>query len=1043
MKRKHACGLLAISVLLALLMPLSTQAEPDALEWTEIDKPGLRGNIVVSPSEVSEIAVGRRGTIYAIDSENSKVYQSLNAGGTWQDITSRLVEAGAGFPVSKIAIAPDTTSTVAVVSDNGTEVYLSTDGGNKWKATIIPSLAGTIQAITISKQYTEADKSLRDIVIGTAAWGNNTTTGQVWVLQSGELVSSWKNQSLTVDPSHLGGEVSAIAYSPNYHRDNTIIVVAATGDDVAADYKNKTWLCIGKRDAAAGTTSWDSFSGYPAEIATTSSPSAGDATGVLQISSSLALPSNYSGSDEALRQLFVSYNRNPDAHDDVYRFSDTSAYRLDVNNGEAIDISSIAYYGTTTSGKLLAGEASPAAGSPTVQVWRTSNPFESPPTWNRASMPPTGPGNARISWSPEGNSVYCGTGQSPGDDLDESAFSMSSDDGDNWQQLSLMDTTLMLSDITPAPDSKTLFIATYSTFGPEGVWRSASTQAGIGEYWSRQLTMDTTSDRIILRLSSDYASDYTIYAAETGGDLMAVSHNRGNSWKRCRPFGPIVDMAFEDKDTLYVALPDGYIRKSINSGVNWLGRVYAGLPDINMLAIAEKGTILVGGRNGEVAYSTDGGVSFTKIDEVIDTGDVQVVADSNYKKNGIIYAVTDAPDEGVWRWAMGLSTQWEQIDESMTTLQTEQSISGLAMSPEGTLYALRLEEADSTSGGMTRLLNPSETEPSKVEFDLINFTLPEGATFDPTLVFPNTLPHLKLSGDSDQNELWAIDTANEIIYRFQDILCKTGPTPEKPNNGEIIPITARDGGIYPTLIWEASPWADEYEIAVYLDPDCIQRVWTGTSVTEGLVLIGDNKLPPGVPGTTYYWRVRAADPIKSPWSETWSFTSAHAGVWAPLTLLSPELGAKNVALKPAFAWNSATRATAYDFVLARDSQFTDVVIAVTDDDALPTTLWSCDTELEYETTYFWKVRAINATNYSEWATSVFTTTSNPVAEPPPPASLQPAPPQSAQPPTPSVPSPPPPIEPMSLIPSQILWATISIGAALVIALLVLIIRTGR
>ncbi len=213
MKRKPACVLLAISVLFVLIMPLSAQAESDALEWTKIDKPGPRGNIVVSPSEVSEIAVGRRGTIYAIDSENSRVYQSLNAGGTWQDITSRLVEAGAGFPCSKIAIAPDTTSTVAVVSDGGKEVYLSTDGGNKWTATTVPSLAGTIQAITISKQYTEADKSLRDIAIGTAAWGDNTTTGQVWVLQSGGIASSWKNQSLIVDPGHLGGEVSAVALS--------------------------------------------------------------------------------------------------------------------------------------------------------------------------------------------------------------------------------------------------------------------------------------------------------------------------------------------------------------------------------------------------------------------------------------------------------------------------------------------------------------------------------------------------------------------------------------------------------------------------------------------------------------------------------------------------------------------------------------------------------------------------------------------------------------------------------------------------------------
>ncbi len=88
-------------MLCALLLPLPVRAFANALEWAKIDKPGLRGNIVLSPSEVSEIAVGRGSTIYALDSVNSKVYQSLNTGSTWDDITSRLVEAAAGSPFSR------------------------------------------------------------------------------------------------------------------------------------------------------------------------------------------------------------------------------------------------------------------------------------------------------------------------------------------------------------------------------------------------------------------------------------------------------------------------------------------------------------------------------------------------------------------------------------------------------------------------------------------------------------------------------------------------------------------------------------------------------------------------------------------------------------------------------------------------------------------------------------------------------------------------------------------------------------------------------
>lgn len=226
--------------------------------------------------------------------------------------------------------------------------------------------------------------------------------------------------------------------------------------------------------------------------------------------------------------------------------------------------------------------------------------------------------------------AYCGTSQSPGVARDESAFSMSSDDGNNWQQLSLMDTTVQISDIVPAPDSKTLFLSTYSDFGPEGIWRTASTQMGLGWYWSRQLTMETTPNRIILRLSPDYALDYTIYAAESGGNFIAVSHNRGNSWKQRRTLGAVVDIVVEDENTLYAALSGGYITKSTDRAFIWEQPVHTGLSDINMLAMAVKGTILVGGRNGEVAYSTDGGASFAKINYAIGSGDVQVVADANH-----------------------------------------------------------------------------------------------------------------------------------------------------------------------------------------------------------------------------------------------------------------------------------------------------------------------------------------------------------------------------------------------------------------------------
>ena len=1020
MKIKHACGLLAVLLLFASLASYPARAEPAALEWAEVDKPGMKDNVVVTPSEVSEIAIGDDGVLYASDSENSRAYRSLDAGASWEDITRWLVDAGAELPTSKIAVAPDEPGIVAAVTSDGSKVYLSTDSGATWTDASIPSIVGTIQTITISNQYTEAGKSFREIAIGTAVWGDNVTSGQVWVLRLGETWVSWQDQSLAIDPSRVGGEVSALAYSLDYQRDRTLVVVASTAADVAVDFQNRTWLCLGERDTEDGTTSWDSFDDYPVEVV-----AAGDAAGVAWVNSSLTLPSDYSSEDESSRRLFVSYDREPDAGEDVYLIKEDTPYRLDANGGADINIASISYHGTTDSGTLLAGDVDPVTETLTVQVRRTSNPFDPMPTWYLSTVPPTGPGNAKVNWSPDGEIAYCGTGQSPGASLDESAVSASLD-GDKWRQMGLIDTVIKLVDIAVAPDSKSLFVTTYSPFGPEGIWRSAG--APLGRYWERLLTIDTSDTSagvVILRLSPNYSDDYTMYAAEVGGNLMAVSHNRGNSWQWRHAPGPVIDLAVEDEDTIYAALPGGEITKSTDGGWRWEDPRETTLSDINMLAIAGNETILVGGRNGEVAYSIDGGASFTRIREVIGSGsgDVQVAADANYPENGIIYAAASLPDEGLWRWVVGVSTEWEQIDRSITELEGGQCIGGLAVGPEGTLYALRLEPASDTTGGMTRWLCPTCPTCMDFECDFINFSLPPGTTFNSTAVFPSTLPYLKLSGDAEQNELWAVDTANQTIYRFQDTLCKVGPSLDAPADGDIIPLGPCPCERPSSLIldWEELEDVTQYEVAVYLDADSASEVWMAHSDYDDVIATGGNDPVPLSSGTAYYWKVRSTEPIKSPWSEMRSFVLALMEVEG----LYPAPGATGVSVWPVFTWNSVAGATGYEFVLARDSEFTDVVVALTGADALQTTAWGCDRELDYFTTYFWKVRAISATSYSEWGTNVFTTRTALIALPPSHSS-----------------SPPSLAEPMPSV-SFYLLVIIGLGVTLVIVLLVLIVRTGR
>jgi len=1018
-------GLLLPAMLVNIAMlPLAQAQSAAILKWAEVCTPDVKGNVIVTPSEVSRIAAGRGDILYSIDSEYNKVYRSDNGGLTWTDITGGLQNAGAGLPASEIVVAPDRPQNVAVVTNSRTKVYLSDDSGASWRDTgEVPGLGGAaIQCIAISRAYSVTAGLAHDIAIGTRDGAGN---GAVYILK-GHGFGGWIDQS-------IGGDVMALKLSPTYDGDNTIVIVYCDGTG--------TYLNAGKRDLAANATDWSAIYASPIKVS--------DST-VIE-NADLELPSDFSGQSPSLRRYYISTDADGNGDEQgIFRIDNTNVYQLMDNKNKGPNgrrIASIAYFGTYASGKLLAGGIN-AVGL-TVPVWQAPDPYTSslPPSWYPASQPPSGSGNAQMAWSYQGRMAFCGTGQSPGFAKDESAFSRSVDDGDTWEQASLIDTVINISDIAPATDSKCLFLATYSEFGVEGVWRSAGEP--LGNFWGRILTMDTTSDRLILRLSPDYITDYTIYAIELGGYQMAVSHNRGNSWQQRYIPGPVIDVVVEDKDTLYVALPCGCIRKNTNAGAAWISPPVSCFPDsaseINMLTVTDNGHILIGSRDGRVAYSTDGGSSFVEISQAVGNsyspaGDAQVVADANYSENGIIYAATNIANDGIWRWAIGLSTAWGQIDESVTRLGKGQCISGLVTGEEGTLYTLRAEPLGGDAGGMTRSLNPGEPCIWHVEFDIVNATLPADTVFDPLLIIPNTLPHLKLSEGTAQNELWSVDTANNIIYRFQDNLCKVGPFTIDSGVIGCDPVSGRAQEV--NLCWEQLSLADAYDIEVAKDADFSIRIidWVAEDAITGFLVSASvtspcTYFPAGGAvaegsaiaqwgnlecGHIYHWRVRVrhaatTEVIRSPWSEVRNFTvktglPVRAEYYGP-RLLSPDNGCIGCPVKPAsFSWSPFKETTRYRFVLANDAAMTQVIAQAT----LNTTAYEYKGTLDYSTNYFWRVMALEPVP-SDWsATFCFQTESSPALLSPP----------AELPATPSW-----------------IWMIISIGVILVIATLTLISKT--
>jgi hypothetical protein len=260
------------------------------------------------------------------------------------------------------------------------------------------------------------------------------------------------------------------------------------------------------------------------------------------------------------------------------------------------------------------------------------------------------------------------------------------------------------------------------------------------------------------------------------------------------------------------------------------------------------------------------------------------------------------------------------------------------------------------------------------------------------------------------------------------------------------------------MTWTAMTGANAYLVKVndastFLGTDFSAGAFSTTSPTTYTA----NTL---VAGGTYYWRVEATQVINgaqtgtiySRWSTpTWSFITALATPGAGVTTaMFPTQGDTNVPVDTTFTWPASTTPGAtYEFVIAEELGNVDKFAIIDYSATAPTNATVLRETLKYDTTYWWRVRTVTGTSKSDWTTYFFTTEQEPVASTP--TSTTPAV-------TPIVsvvmPSNPPvtPIVNVSggttapttpVIPTYLLWAVIVVGAVLVIAVIVLIVRTRR
>jgi hypothetical protein len=484
-----------------------------------------------------------------------------------------------------------------------------------------------------------------------------------------------------------------------------------------------------------------------------------------------------------------------------------------------------------------------------------------------------------------------------------------------------------------------------------------------------------------------------------------------------------VDLAVESGGTSGVCYISnaGDVYKSTNGGYFFGLAEPSEVTLVNCLSMApmypalpEAGHLIVGG-DAEVSYSTDSADSFTLIDSGLSGNDCVVGADENYATNNTIYAASNAGE--VFRFVIGTDSSWTDLGANGGTMD------GLALN-NGVLYA-----ADSdASQGVYRTLTPLAAA-GTLDWEQMNTGTAVNAEFDKV---PNSLRVVN-------NVAYALDNAADPdeLEAYNDPLATAVPVLTGPADGATLAVDPVTGyAELVTLSWESMGTGDglvtDYDIWVtkaddteWASPNTFNSEAvnepTAPSRTFAAGGAGAEEDLSMLPNTSYMWRVRAenevsTDNIMGQWSEA-RILNVQAGGIVQAPQFGPQLqgpihGATNVSVNPGFSWAPIYGATLYRFWLALDSTLTMTVEGTPVDVTEPAWQVPAGT-LEYDTVYFWGVRAIEPTE-SPLSIGTFTT----MAEP--------APAVAEAPPTPAY-----------------IWAIIVIGAGLMLFVIVLIMKTRR
>lgn len=167
------------------------------------------------------------------------------------------------------------------------------------------------------------------------------------------------------------------------------------------------------------------------------------------------------------------------------------------------------------------------------------------------------------------------------------------------------------------------------------------------------------------------------------------------------------------------------------------------------------------------------------------------------------------------------------------------------------------------------------------------------------------------------------------------------------------------------LEWNAVAEADSYRIQIATDEGFNDIKVDSGGITDAEISLNDLDHE-----TEYFWQVQAVR-VDTPgeWSEAWQFTTKPMEPEV-VYLESPEDGAEDVSRQPELTWKTDF-GNRYEIRIAGDEDFDNII---EDADELDDKSYTPEDELEENTTYWWKVRAEDNGDYTDWSDAFHFTT---------------------------------------------------------------------